>query len=432
MHRVEPLLQGIRARWKSIVFYGIIFIALYLCSFQVKRYGDDWTFFHYTEELSLPAFMRTYREISGRIFSTAFSYIFVGRFFELWRILNVAVLMACPYGLVCIVKRTVRPGDFLLALGFYLTLDTSILWMSTFWGAGSVNYLWPVTAAIWLMVPFADAQFRGAEKPRCFPLLVIAAMIAGGSNEQVALCAVCFMLAFLLSSLYKRRRIHPQYLVLFLVSLAFLGLMLLGAGTSNRYSAEMAWHFPELASYSGVERLQMSIQWMADRLFGHLGFFVVFLYAFFVYMYLRKEKANRYVTAALAAPMVLLAMAPFLLQEQASRLLLTFDKLSGSPMNYIAYLLWGGMACVVFIALCRYSPFCALCLCAAVASHVMMLFSPTLYASGYRTSLVGAVLCILVVLWLLPEGRVRQALTLIMPGIAVMNLLYLFLKVYEV
>lgn len=432
MHRLEQGLRHMRVKWKEGVFYSVIFIALYLCSFLVKRYGDDWAFFHYTEDLSLLAFMRTYRGISGRIFSTAFAYLFVGGCFELWRALNVVMLMACAYGLVRIVKREVRPGEFMLALSLYLTLHTSILWLSTFWASGSVNYLWPVTAALWLLVPFADAQFRGAEKPRCFPLLLIAAMVAGGSNEQVALCVVCFMLAFLLSSLQRRRRIHPQYLVLFLVSLAFLALMALGEGNANRYEAELRWHFPELATYSLGRRLMISVQWMADRLFGHLGFFVVFLYALFLYAYLRKEKTSRYVTAALAAPLALLVMAPFLLQEQAFRLLLTFDELIGSPLNYIAYLLWGGMACAVFLWLCKASPFCALCLCAVVASHAVMLFSPTMYASGYRTSLVGAVLCILVVLWMLPEGRGKQTLTLVMPCIAVVNLLYFFLKVYEV
>ena len=434
-------------------------------SFTEANFSDDAWFSTMLDQYSVLGFLNwRFHTWSSRVILEGILVVLAHNDFIVWRVLDILVCLMLVWAISQILDMQEWHAPLWITLSLCL-LPVGILYPAG-WIATSTNYLWPLTAGMVSLVPLvrslrgdtaqvdtSNKQLRILKKIASLLMLVVAA-----NQEQIAAVLFGIFLSHLIGWYVVKRRemaqemnaieyekkpqVYPflPELVILLASLVFIVLC---PGNTSRNIQEMSSWFPEYPNYSMGERLLMG---MLDTVayFGAgrakqiiLIVFVGILILVLHYKYFRWSKVRdidpfkalmRWGFSAIFGEAVLLALVllgfpvrhmieegrlyhpSFYYDLMANRFLPQHDQclyqnwqialelgLYGLAFLAILGLLWA-VADSTKEAVCM-----IVLMVLAMGSKAMLGFSPTVYASGYRTAFVGSVILLVLGLHLLQK-----------------------------
>ena len=434
-------------------------------SFTEANYSDDAWFSTMLDQYSILGFLNwRFHTWSSRVILEGILVVLAHSDFIVWRILDTLVCLLLVWAISQILDMQEWHAPLWITLSLCL-LPVGILYPAG-WIATSTNYLWPLTAGMVSLVPLvrslredtsqvdaSNKQLRILKKIASLLMLVVAA-----NQEQIAAVLFGIYLCHLIGwYVVKRRemaqqmnaieyekkpRVYPflPELVILLASLVFIVLC---PGNTSRNIQEMSSWFPEYPNYSMGERLLMG---MLDTVayFGAgrakqiiLIVFVGILILVLDYKYLKWSKVRdieplkalmRWGFSAIFGEAVLLALVllgfpvrhmieegrlyhpSFYYDLMANRYLPQHDQCLYQNWQIALELGLYGLAFLAILALLwavadsAKEAVCMIVLTVlAMGSKAMLGFSPTVYASGYRTAFVGSVILLVLGLHLLQK-----------------------------
>lgn len=434
-------------------------------SFTEANFSDDAWFSTMLDQYSILGFLNwRFHTWSSRVILEGILVVLAHSDFMIWRILDILVCLMLVWAISQILDMQDWHAPLWITLSLCL-LPVGILYPAG-WIATSTNYLWPLTAGMVSLVPLvrslrgdtaqvdtSNKQLRILKKIASLLMLVVAA-----NQEQIAAVLFGVYLCHLIGwYVVKRRemaqqmnaieyekkpRVYPflPELVILLASLAFIVLC---PGNTSRNIQEMSSWFPEYPNYSMGERLLMG---MLDTVayFGAgrakqiiLIVFVGILILVLDYKYLKWSKVRdieplkalmRWGFPAIFGEAVLLALVllgfpvrhmieegrlyhpSFYYDLMANRYLPQHDQCLYQNWQIALELGLYGLAFLAILGLLwavadsAKEAVCMIVLTVlAMGSKAMLGFSPTVYASGYRTAFVGSVILLVLGLHLLQK-----------------------------
>lgn len=426
-------------------------------SFTEANYSDDAWFSTMLDQYSILGFLNwRFHTWSSRVILEGILVVLAHNDFIVWRILDTLVCLLLVWAISQILDMQDWHAPLWITLSLCL-LPVGILYPAG-WIATSTNYLWPLTAGMVSLVPLVRS-LRGDRCPAVMKRVgFVLALIIASNQEQIAAVLFGVYLCHLIGWYVVKRRemaqemnaieyekkpqVYPflPELVILLASLAFIVLC---PGNTSRNIQEMSSWFPEYPNYSMGERLLMG---MLDTVayFGAgrakqiiLIVFVGILILVLHYKYFRWSNVRdvepfkalmRWGFSAIFGEAVLLALVllgfpvrhmieegrlyhpSFYYDLMANRYLPQHDQCLYQNWQIALELGLYGLAFLAILGLLwavadsAKEAVCMIVLTVlAMGSKAMLGFSPTVYASGYRTAFVGSVILLVLGLHLLQK-----------------------------
>ena len=436
-----------------LLFFVLIYILLQ--PIMLIYTSDDGAHFEMLEKLGLSGWLLwRAEEWQPRLFSDFFYAAFIQNI-ALWKFVNAVVAGLLTFG---ILRASCGPAPFegeqantrrknllliasLICLFFFLIYPNAVT-SSVFWYTGSFNYLWPVTAMLFGLMPFIFLIKGDAPYPKKVWIPIgIFASICAGFNEQTTAVSFGVALLILIYSLARKRKI-PKWLFIHFAIIAICAIYFLySVFFSSRLTggSELAL-FPEFAEFGRRYKLLLGINVVTSHLLrsSSLLYLVLTLLAGVLAFYrLKGKNIIIRVLSFLPAFYVTINILPmrFLLsgtwnyypanygdrigEKSAFQIEPTwFDFLNNvMPMTWtpIEHDVFIAILAIVIVSFALYPLFFAfkkianrllalLLYLAALASGVIMGFSPTVFTSGSRPYFLLNIILLLLCAMLLKEG----------------------------
>lgn len=439
------------------VLVNIGFFFLFFLFFQYVdiQPGDDEIFIGFRQQYSIVEFVKLYYNTwSGRVFSNALIYIFAGLPIIYWQLFMALIMTVfgrtifhffSPY-------RIDKPQrNFFLLILCYLGVflfSSAVLIPSVFWLTGSLNYIVPVTFALLGFTPFFR-MLKTNETPmdRFWAIYIIPIVFTSLSNEQVSIGLWLITLGSLL--LAKHRKVTTPRHLIFLNVLIILStaVSITSPGNWLRLQQETQVWFNEYINLNLFERIVLAFGFSLSTIVNQWYYLMGLLWAATAVQVLSnaKKRSSFLLSILLGVYTVAVGLRFISSIDLFSGLeiftvlepLFTFAYLSDVvPINFtniFVYFFWCfGLALLPITWLKNlkanqcglefsYIFFVALMLIFMVG------FSPTLFVSGGRTSLVPNVLLLVIfvrVLWQEKQFLMLTAPTLLLIAFKIGTLLH--------
>lgn len=284
------------------------------------------------------------------------------------------------------------------AFGFFL-IPAPVLREACFWMTGAGNYFLPVALGLVAALPLA----RFYRQEPCPRLLTGAGLIAASVSVFQEQCFAVMLGLELVACLYSCRVGKMSfYLQLLLAITLVLGLAgLLAPGNKVRYAQEILSWYPEFTSVSLPARILDAVHILFVALFQKHSFFTAcFLTPLVGVLLGRWLRSRRPVYLVMTLGLVSLIPVYF-----GGRTIDFGAPLAPRPWSFFwgiffvygtAYVCCVGGALFLSFSHRAHGGMVALCWFAALASYLIMGFSPTIVASGPRTMFVMYTLFIVI------------------------------------
>lgn len=409
-----------------------IIAAIHVLAISSARVADDIYFAAALKSQPLGEFLAfRYEHWSGRL-PIELLLVLVVQHSWLWKLINTMMVLLLCYSS----GRAVRVGDSvsaptLLAFTLLMLVSPAVLYESTWWMTGSINYLWPAALGLYGLLAFLETTPHSPAQRMGFLLASGFAMY----NEQLVLVLLPVTLCLMFVR-WRERRWNTWDIVHLAFMVANAWVAFSAPGTHNRYLAEQALRFPNYADLLVLDKVAIGFGLVFKSTIDPSNFLVGLLVLFASVLTLRGPIGK-------TAKVMLLAALSFL----ALNYVLALPVLdSGMRRFYELPPVGGGSASSSRLyILCAWSAFAIACLVIASASafwrsrrEVMLValtlimglaslsalgFSPTAYASGYRIHFTCQLAYLLVVMRLLPRVREEFGTRLYSCALAIIGLL---------
>ncbi len=387
-------------------FAAFFLISLAVHLFLPLNWGDD-KIFNAESSMALNDFLYG----SSRIMTDTMTYIF-SKYHLLWRLINPFVLTLLPLTLAKLLNVTDKKISALIC---GLTVFPAMVTVDAGFIATTVNYLWPVAFGLASLLIF---QSIAAEKKVPWYALAadIAALLYAINMEQMSAVLTG---AFLIGSCYlwmckKRFRFYP--LLQLLISIGGVIYAYVGntSQDNSRMMRETARYFPQFDALGFLEKAELGFSstmycFTMDIRFAFAAFiaFTVFLA---VVIFKKSDKLLSKV-AAIVPPLSAAVLT-------VTNLISPFEYLRHYRMTKAVYR-FSAVADIYFVIvlLCILYTLAVILkekqliikaytvLAAGFASRVIMGFSPTVWASGYRTFFLMFISFIVVAIIIMERER---------------------------
>ena len=247
---------------------------------------------------------------------------------------------------------------------------------------------------------------------------------------QTALCFVSFSLISLLYLFIKKRKFPVFLLGIFIVSTIFLFISFRAPGNAVRLDAEISYWFPSYHELILSNRIKLTLIFLLSTMINQWYLPLTFLWLITAILLLKKPTSKiSKIIAYLSLLFAIIMMMRFIIPTdshissvylQNFKELFHFKFLNGENAfqikNSFPYFFWGISIVLIPISISlifKNSPITFLYITiflASLGSLILIALSPTVYASGGRTSFVSNMLLIILILQLLKYNGVFEKL----------------------
>lgn len=192
----------------------IFFVLEFLISIWITPNKYDSEFFiKQMQEMSVFDFVSMrYQTWTSRVLIETFICLILPKAGIVWAILNTIMMTILGYS---ILKIFVREEDnkilSLMAICFILIYPLDKI-ASCDWGAGSMNYTWPLAMLLFSMIPIVKMQRQEKIAKYQYPLYS-GALIFACNQEQCCMIAFCIYVIFTIYHIFKNKKVHPFLVV---------------------------------------------------------------------------------------------------------------------------------------------------------------------------------------------------------------------------
>ncbi|WP_317642895.1 DUF6056 family protein [Bombiscardovia apis] len=395
----------------------------FLATCRIERFADDIDFTDRMKQYNVFSWVQTrYMEWSGRIFSETAVAIFYPLPMLVWRIVNIFMLALLVYSLIRITFNYFTTETVVLTYAAFWLIAPNVIYLSSFWMAGALFYLWPGALALFAGTYLADL-YRG-ETPKHTVLCVICAILGSLGVEQIGPCLVGFS-ALTVIQLVRQHKKVPRGLIAFTAfSLVAVLSELVSPGNKSRTPNETARWFPEFGHMSIFQKLRYGMKWQFNQFTTS---FLVLVYVVVILMliaYVQRRcdtvqpselvEMNSPVESRVLNISTIWAVTSLIIIGYSrtvglETVLFSFNSLQDGFLRHVgSYLFWFSLfVCIVLssVLLSKQKGLVLFSWLGAAAAAAIMSFSPTIDISGTRTLFVSSVLVIMALMTFVSENR---------------------------
>ncbi len=376
---------------KLVVFFFLLFFVVTL--FLPLNWADDAVFLQKTADKTLHEFLSG----SARPFTDGLTYVFA-RNQWLWRILNPVVLVLCIWAVSETLPEKPKKGESIF-ISFSIAFAT-MAFVDAGFIATTLNYLWPITFGIISLIPLKKLFFA-EESSILFKVISIPLLVYATNMQQM--CAVLFVV-FLCTNIYLavKKQFKLFYFIQLLITFAGMSLSLLlnFTGDNSRIIRETNRYFPNFAELNIFEKAELgfSSTFFCYTMETRLTFFAFLAFTIFlaVSVFKKKSKLNQKIIS-LYPPIFTFVCGVLSLFDNP-----VYDFFSDGMVNFgigkgeysfkvipfIFFLLIFLSLIYTVLSLVKENSlklYAIIAFLLGLGSRMIMGFSPTVWASGYRT-----------------------------------------------
>lgn len=391
--------------WIALALVGITVFAMHFLLFDRATVADDVYFSNALRDRTLLEFLAMrYQRWSARVPLEAMLVLLINHV-TAWRILNsLMVLLLCHgVGRLALGANATAPAATSIAFGVLMLMPARVMSVA-WWVTGSFVYLWPAAFGLYGSIRLAE---RSRRRPIENGLMVLATGLAV-YNELVAitLLPVCLVLVFDRIRSGHRDRWDAVHVACLLANVC----VVFGApGSYARFRSEQVTWFPHYATLGLLERVDLGVGLAVRTVFDRDNLMVLVLAGGCIRLLLRRA-LTPVTLVLLAGPATVVAWALLLRVDHDAARLVVDAVLAGLPADAVASPLrhLGQAIAVGAIVLLSAAVGAVLAadgasalrlsglMASAFLSIVAIGFSPTVHASGHRTSFVAMVILALI------------------------------------
>lgn len=389
-----------------IIFFGS---ALIIHIFLPLNWSDDAVFLKKAADKDIFTFLTG----SARPFTDGLTYIF-SRNQWLWRLLNPCVLSFLLYGISKTAMVDLKQNSTKIII--LTALFPTMVLVDAGFVATTLNYLWPVTFGILNLIPLID--YINDKKSNKALLFILVPLLIYATNMQ-QMCAVLLAI-FVLSNFYfiVKRKFKPYLLFQLIVTAVgtLSSLILNFTGDNSRIIRESERYFPSFGQLNIFEKTELGFSstffcMTMEMRQAFAGFFIFSVFLAFIIFKTNKSLSSKIVSLIPAVTSLFFAVLSVFLDLNCG----TIDFLTGDMINYrmnkavysfrivpdiyFVFLFIIIIYCICVLIENKAKKIAALSvLLFGLASRMIMGFSPTVWASGYRTYCIMFISFIYIVL----------------------------------
>lgn len=434
--------KKIASRLLSIIPFLILFaIMIYIHLGQKMQVGDDFWFRKVSSQYSLINYLHMrYMSWTGRLSSEIiFYYIFRDNGY-LWKIINPICIVVVAYSISRIImnkednkKKFILNSYICLSLIF---IGKGVILLAVMWITGSVVYLWCMAAGLIAILPFVDA-LKGKYKGTFNIFYLLCAIFASAGEEQVSLVLLAFALIINLYIYIRDKKIYKFLVLEILLILSDTIILFVAPGNYARASEEIINFFPNFHLLNKWDFAFNGIQWLLNSLLVSNRLLVLLVLLSLSAALFKKNNGIKNKLSILIPISGCILIIISILFSGSEFIPKTFIKETDFPNWYLSiykhlywyffnfdfpnpfalkkltiikFFIWPIIIfSVPYFILYLYDfskkGICiALIYIAGICSSCVMFASPTMYASGSRTSFVLAILFLIVSMFLLKKS----------------------------
>lgn len=360
-----------------------------------------------------------YQTWSGRVFSEGFAYVFSPAPLYLWQLVSIfmyGLFIVATFGYYRLFsKNRSKEKDIIfliVAICLPLLINKSVFAESVMWVTGAMFYFW--TTAIALAAFYPITHYIAKKQTPHWAITCIGfvcSVVAASSQEQIGAVLLGLSLSFLVYTIItlpaKTVQKMPWYLISFCIVIGIsLLVSALAPGNSARIQAETITWLPDFYTTPLLQRLEYGYRWILEAIINHSGYLLIASWVFMISLFADKKNKVKldYIFIFVFALACVLAMSKGF--ESTSYWLNFYATWKPTIPNALASLNlipWGVvLGCTVVAPLILFRKqkigyVLSLLYLASFACTAIMLLSPTMYASGWRSLFVPSVLIVFTV-----------------------------------
>lgn len=404
---------------RNQLFLIFFVIALLIHWFLPLNWADDAVFMQKTANADIFTFL----EGSARPFTDAATYIFIHNQW-LWRILNPLILTVLVSAIIKIVPVTIDKVSAIFVCIF--TIFPTMIMVDAGFIATTVNYLWAITFGIVNLLPLINTYYQ-RKTNICYLILLVPLLIYSTNMQQM--CAV-LLAVFIIANIYlaaKKSFKFYHFLQLIIVACGTVGSLYLNFnGDNSRMLRETNRYFPDFAKLNILEKTELGFSstffcMTMETRFAFVGFLAFTL--FLSIMVFKRNKPNFLKILSLFPIVTAIIFGVYSLIPDYNSALIEF--LKGGMIHYRmteATYSFKLMPDIIFLIICFIMILCIWSLTENInhkllavfafglglGSRMLMGFSPTVWASGYRTFCIMFITFIYIALIVLKQEKIKS------------------------
>jgi len=288
------------------------------------------------------------------------------------------------------------------------------------WYATTLNYLWPLALGLFAFIPIKNAINSTKEKRYMYPFYLIATLFAC-NQEQMCAIMLCFYIIFIIY-LYKKRKLNKFIICQFLLMLASIFFILTCPGNDVRSIAETSTWYPAYENFGSITKLILGIisTFSVSILYVKIP---LLLLTILLPVMIYKDNKNVISRIISLVPITIIGFIKFcrlflinvhpIFEKIINNLSLFTNPIDELVIDFkIIFLLFVIIVFYISIIYCltillkKENKYLAiLILLAGLSSRFIMGFSPTIFASGFRTFTFLEYSIIILIVYILMEYK---------------------------
>ncbi len=407
---------------QCVVVMSVVILLFYFLKIAHRLpNGDDFNFVEQSSGCTLFEWIYVrFMTRSGRIAAEAFIWIFARIPEIFWKM--VTLLMAAFMGIYLYKWAILFGNKNSFSLAFFCAVAPWLMNLGAFvdgtlWVTGSLNYMYIAVPGIigmyYVVRELFDKNMRCGFITKIISFFLI--MITVSSSEQMG-AVIIVLLLFL--NIWKIKNgkfdFYPNFLMISSILLYVLDVFY-APGVKIRKETSIQNRLPDFLTVAVEMRTEYSIRWIMDALVNHMGLLFNIIWLLIIILLFNKKEKNLFDKCI----MVILCMAEVLtIFKEKLFFLFEFEAVWGlqsfSKITYFSMPFW---FFILFITMCglyrigdslKVKVTAVLLLLAVFCTTIMMIFSPTMYASGCRVMYHGSLLMIIIILLLTSQIKEKS------------------------
>lgn len=388
------------------VILAIFILELILVMFVTPNRYDDETFLKWISERSIwDVLVDRYQNWTSRIFIdfSIFACLKISKY--LWIFIQAGMMALLGYSISKLFLKNENKSKMNYMILILILIYPMTLMAETGWGATTSNYMWPLATTLFALIPIKKAW--DGEKFRWFQIPLYAISLIYACNQEQT-CAILFGTYGLFTVLFiiKDKKVHPIIVLQFLLAILSLVFIFTTPGNYIRQETETAMNFPDFKMLTLQDKLSLGLTSTANVIFnnysvtfGVLALSIV-LYIFVTY----KEKLYRIIALIPFISICVLSYfrdIAFNIFPHFEKFVKTFTISDGTiltvansnnlyyvvPIIFSLVIFFSVILSILLIFKNLKNNIAILVFLVGLASRAMMGFSPTIFASGIRTTI---------------------------------------------
>lgn len=281
----------------------ILFILEFCISIWITPDKYDSEFFiNQVKEMSVLNFVKMrYQTWTSRILIETLIGVILLKSRFVWVILNTLMMTILGYSILKLFVKNDDKSLVWMTICFILLYPLNKI-ASCDWGAGSMNYTWPLAMLLFSAISIKKICNEEKIAKYQYPLYSLALIFACNQEQS---CAIALGAYFVFTFLYilKHKKVHPFFIIqciLILLSLAFVATC---PGNYARKSNEISTYYADFASFSMLDKISLGLTATVNQLLLNTN--VVFLvFSLVTTVYIFKQYKNNLYRAISLVPFV--------------------------------------------------------------------------------------------------------------------------------